>query len=187
MKSFRVVSAVVVALIATAGWSHAQDDQQPAFRLTTERAQAYVATLSDFDAINKKYADEGVSALGARNNQSFQDALEALRDHPAFNEINATLERHGFSGPDEFLQTADRFTRAYTELDIREQDMDGQMQAMIDEIKRNDMLNDEQKKAMIDALSSQQQAMADYESDVTEGEMEAVESVKEEFEAVVRR
>jgi len=169
----------------------AQDNIDPANTadlgppLTKAKAESFVACLGDIIEIGKKYDGDDAPALtGHLTDDDFGASIAAMSAHPAYKEISAALEKHGFEDPEEWAQTSQRFLSAYSALKLEEQDTDinAQMKKAIDQIRENTMLTDEQKDQMIDMMKAQQQLFDDFQGDTSDADKEAVKAVMEEFE-----
>lgn len=156
--------------------------------LTEARAKSFVACLADMIELEEKWAEDE-SMYEEEDEEEFEDwasMIAAMEAHPAYDDMMATLGKHGFEDAEDWAETSARFFSAYTSVKMGEQqvDMDAEMQKAIDAISENEMLSDEQKDEMIEMMKAQQQVYDSFQRDVSEAEKEAVRSVLEEFEAL---
>ena len=187
MKTIASTLALFLFVLPAAaqGDADAADATDPGPPLTKAKAESFVACLGDIIEIGKKYDGEDAPALaGDVTDGDFGAAIAAMSDHPAYNEISATLEKHGFEDPEEWAQTSQRFLSAYSALKLEEQDTDinAQMKKAIDQIRENTMLTDEQKDQIIDMMKEQQELFENFQGNASDAEKEAVKAVMEEFE-----
>lgn len=138
--------------------------------------------------ISEEYEDEEDAFFSNIENEDLSGAVAAMKGHPYYNDVMNALEKHGFDGPDQWAQTSSRFLRAYSALKMeeREVEMDEGIREAIDQIEQNTMLNEDQKEQMIDALKAQQGTLQDMQ-DAPAGDVEAVKSVLDEFEALTEQ
>jgi hypothetical protein len=164
----------------------AQQDVEKEKPITKARAEAFVACLADMIELEEKYADDESMYEEDDEFEDWASMIAAMESHPAYQEVLAVVQKHGFEGAEDWASTSARFFSAYTAVKMgdQEMDMEAEVQKAIDAINENEMLSAEDKEAMIETMRAQQEVYETFQRDVSESEKEAVRSVLDEFEAI---
>lgn len=138
--------------------------------LTPEIVQGFVDSIQDLREIGKRYnADEIMSSTASRdktmaqNATPFSTAITRMRGHQAFNEMQATILKHGFSDMQSWGAVGDRIMKAFAanSMNTEMPQMNEQMKLALDQIESSDMAED-QKESMRQMMQSSMQMMNSY-------------------------
>ena len=165
MSKFRIIAIAVSAFVFCSPVT--AQTQGP---LTPKIVQGFVDSIQDLREISKKYnAEEFMSptALGdttmAQTATPFSTAITRMQGHQAFNEMQATILKHGFSDMQSWGAIGDRIMKAFAanSMDTEMPQMDGQMKQALEQIESSDM-TEEQKENMRQMMQSSMQMMNSY-------------------------
>ena len=167
MSKFRIIAIAVSTFVFCPPVSAQTPDS-----LTPEIVQGFVDSIQDLREISKRYnADEIMSPTAsgdktmAQTATPFSTAITRMRGHQAFNEMQATILKHGFSDMQSWGAIGDRIMKAFAanSMDTEMPQMDEQMKQALEQIESSDM-TEEQKENMRQMMQSSMQMMNSYEN-----------------------
>ena len=167
MSKFRVfVLAISVFIFCPIVNAQALDS------LTPEIVQRFIDSIQDLREVSKKYnVDEIMSSTdsgdktAAKTATPFSTAITKMQGHQAYNEMQETILKHGFSDVQSWGAIGDRIMKAFTANSIETEmpEMDEQMKQALEQIEKSNM-TEEQKEGMRQMMQSSMQMMNSYDS-----------------------
>ena len=176
MSKFRVIAIAVTVFV----FCSTVTAQTPG-SLTPEIVQGFADSFQDLQEISKRYnADQIMSPIAsgdknmAQTATPFSTAISKIQGHQAFNEMQATILKHGFSDVESWAAIGDRIMKAYAanSMETEMPQMDEQMKQALEQIEKSNM-TEEQKENMRQMMLSSMQMMNSY-VDVPEVDKAAV-------------
>ena len=189
MSKIRVIAIAVSAFVFCPTVTAQTPDS-----LTPEIVQGFVDSIQDLREISKRYnADEIMSPAAsgdktmAQTATPFSTAITRMQGHHAFNEMQATILKHGFSDMQSWGAIGDRIMKAFTanSMETEMPQMDEQMKQALEQIDKSNM-TEEQKEGMRQTMQSSMQMMNSYEN-VSETDKAAVLPYMSEIENLGRQ
>ncbi len=119
-----------------------------------------------------------------RAGSPFTSGLEEMRSSEGYDEMVATVKRHGFSSVEEWASVGDRAVRAFAATKMKQQapEMNAQMEEMRKNLAQSGMPKAQQD-AMLEMVDSTRETMKTFQ-DVPEADKKAVAPHLDRFEAL---
>ena len=167
MSKFRIFTIAVSVFIFCPTVNAQTSDS-----LTPEIVQGFINSIQDLREVSKRYnADEIMSPTAsgdktmAQTATPFSTTITRMQGHNAFNEMQATILKHGFSDMQSWGAIGDRIMKAFAANSIETEvpQMDEQMKQALEQIEKSNM-TEEQKEGMRQMMQSSIQMMNSYEN-----------------------
>jgi hypothetical protein len=167
MSKFRIITIAVSVFIFCPTVNAQTSDS-----LTPEIVQGFINSIQDLREVSKRYnADEIMSPTAsgdkttAQSATPFSTAITRMQGHHAFNEMQETILKHGFSDVQSWGAIGDRVMKAFAANSIETEvpQMDEQMKQALEQIEKSNM-TEEQKEGMRQMMQSSIQMMNSYEN-----------------------
>jgi hypothetical protein len=165
MNKYRII-AIALSAFAFCPSAIAQTPDS----LTPEIVQGFVDSIHDLREISKRYNAEEIMSPTASGDKTmaqtatpFSTAITTIQGHQAFNEMQATILKHGFSDMQSWGAIGDRIMKAFAAngMDSEMPQMDEQMKQALEQIESSD-LTEKQKENMRQMMQSSMQLMNSY-------------------------
>jgi hypothetical protein len=205
-------TAALLLIIAWSGISAAESaaplTQSLTQSLTQQDVQRFLQSMPDVEKLGEKYGDDdkakGMGAMTSRDQMRSMGAganmappskelleraavpltssLAAMRGNDGYEEMVATVKRHGFSSVEEWATIGDRSIRAYAALQMEDQapKVEAQMKEMRENLAKSGM-PPAQQEAMLQMMNSSAEVMNTF-ADVPAADKQAVKPFSAQFE-----
>lgn len=136
----------------------------------------WIASMTELRQWSEQRAEEGADTE-PRTGDARVDMEEMLaRFARDSEEVEAIVDRHGFTGRDQWAEIGSRIFNAYVAIRMREQapEIEQQMQESIRQIDENPYMEEDQKEMMRQQLATAHEQFAHSGEDLPPGDLEAV-------------
>lgn len=211
MKMLRAPALLLVVFLAFLAGSPAAAGSSAA--LAAEDIQHFLDSMPDFERLGEKYADREKNERKAREEMAaerqryasmapgqalagptpeqiermkapFSASLGEMRKSEGYDELVATVKRHGFDSVEQWAAVGDRSMRAYlaAKMETEMPKMDAQMEKLRGQLAQSGMSMDQQK-AMMKMMDASSQTLSAFQ-DVPEADKSAIAPFVEQFDAL---
>ncbi|MBW2726593.1 MAG: hypothetical protein JRE71_19605 [Deltaproteobacteria bacterium] len=205
MPLLRAGITIVALVLFLSGGLAAAESAAP---LTQENVQRFLQSMPDVEKLGEKYADGErggtLDILAARNQMAstrgasnmapptkeqleiaaapLTASLAGMRASAGYDEMVATVKRHGFSSVEEWATIGDRSIRAYAalQMDAEAPNIEAQMKEMRENLAKSGMPA-QQQEAMLKMMSSSAEVLNTF-ADVPAADKKAIAPFAAQFE-----
>lgn len=189
MKPQTRITGSIALLLAAFGMAAATLFVQPASAkdqiLTQKAVSMFLASYPDVKTVAERHANQKGEELSGAADQ-LTAVISAVSDDAIVQEIDSTVQAHGFTGAKQWLSVASAVGRAYAHLrsGVDTAKANRKLEKAIRKIEKNGFLNEKQKAKLIKAL---REGAGELLEEPPAENLAAVEPMAGEIDAIVLR